>query len=148
MFYIKPDASWSIVELTRKTDPPPAEGKSRWPSSRGDRRIGRRHRRLNRFFGSMPADSGLAFVVLHLDPCHHSELASTFRRALNWPPKTYFLTRKRCATSSCRHFHDGVRFTAERCGLSEPRQTDTCSAANSFLFRSPSVGNERAGGVL
>jgi len=32
---------------------------------------------LNRFFGSMPADSGLAFVVvLHLDPRHHSELAS------------------------------------------------------------------------
>jgi hypothetical protein len=32
---------------------------------------------LNRFFGSMPADSGVAFVVvLHLDPRHHSELAS------------------------------------------------------------------------
>jgi len=49
---------------------------------------------------------------------------------------------------SYRHLHDGVRFTTERCGLSEPRQTDTCSAANSFLFRSPSVGSERAGGVL
>jgi hypothetical protein len=44
-----------------------------WMTSRGDRRIGRGIDALNRFFDSMPADSGLAFVVFH--PRHHSELA-------------------------------------------------------------------------
>jgi chemotaxis response regulator CheB len=78
MFYIKSDASWSIVELTRKTDPPPAEGKHASPPVVGIGASAGGIDALNRFFGSMPADSGLAFVVLHLDPRRHSELASTF----------------------------------------------------------------------
>ncbi len=41
---------------------------------------------LSRFFDSMPTDSGLAFVVvLHLDPRHHSELASLLGRRAAMP---------------------------------------------------------------
>jgi two-component system CheB/CheR fusion protein len=41
---------------------------------------------LNRFFGSMPTDSGLAFVVvLHLDPRRQSELASLLGRRTAMP---------------------------------------------------------------
>lgn len=41
---------------------------------------------LNRFFDVMPADSGLAFVVvLHLDPTHESELASIIGRHTSMP---------------------------------------------------------------
>ena len=41
---------------------------------------------LNRFFDAMPADSGLAFVVvLHLDPTRESELASIIGRHTSMP---------------------------------------------------------------
>jgi chemotaxis response regulator CheB len=65
-----------IVELKRKTDPL-SEGKHASPPVVGIGASAVGIDALNRFFGSMPADSGLAFVVvLHLDPRHHSELAS------------------------------------------------------------------------
>jgi two-component system, chemotaxis family, CheB/CheR fusion protein len=63
--------------VTRKNAPPPAVGKHASPPIVGIGASAGGINALNRFFGSMPADSGLAFVVvLHLDPRHHSELAS------------------------------------------------------------------------
>lgn len=75
--YIKSDVlPWSI-ELTRKTDSPTAERKHAGPPVVGIGASAGGIDALNRFFDSMPADSGLAFVViLHLDPRHHSELAA------------------------------------------------------------------------
>jgi two-component system, chemotaxis family, CheB/CheR fusion protein len=67
----------SVVELIPKTDPLRAERKHASPPVVGIGASAGGIDALNRFFGSMPADSGLAFVVvLHLDPRHHSELAS------------------------------------------------------------------------
>ncbi len=77
---------WSIVELRRKTDPPPAERKHASPPVVGIGASAGGIDALNRFFGSMPADSGLAFVVvLHLDPRHHSELAPLLGRRTAMP---------------------------------------------------------------
>jgi two-component system CheB/CheR fusion protein len=76
----------SIVELTRKTDPPPAERKHARPPVVGIGASAGGIDALKRFFGSMPADSGLAFaVVLHLDPRHHSELASILGHRTGMP---------------------------------------------------------------
>jgi two-component system, chemotaxis family, CheB/CheR fusion protein len=76
----------SIVELIRKTDPLRAEGKHASPPIVGIGASAGGIDALNRFFGSMPADSGLAFVVvLHLDPRHHSELASLLGRRTVMP---------------------------------------------------------------
>ena len=64
--------------MIQKTDPLRAEGKKNAsPPVVGIGASAGGIDALNRFFGSMPADSGLALVVvLHLDPRHHSELAS------------------------------------------------------------------------
>jgi two-component system, chemotaxis family, CheB/CheR fusion protein len=75
---------WSIV--ARNTDLPWAEGKHASPVIVGIGASAGGLDALNRFFGSMPADSGLAFVVvLHLDPRHHSELASLLGRRTVMP---------------------------------------------------------------
>jgi chemotaxis response regulator CheB len=59
--------------VTRKNDPPTAVGKHASPPIVGIGASAGGIHALNRFFGSMPADSGLTFVVvLHLDPRHHS----------------------------------------------------------------------------
>ena len=72
--------------MRRKTDPPPAERKHASPPVVGIGASAGGIDALNRFFGSMPADSGLAFVVvLHLDPRHHSELASLLGRRTAMP---------------------------------------------------------------
>ena len=72
--------------MTRKTDPPPAEVKHGSPAVVGIGASAGGIDALYRFFGSMPADSGLAFVViLHLDPRHHSELASLLGRRTAMP---------------------------------------------------------------
>jgi two-component system, chemotaxis family, CheB/CheR fusion protein len=60
--------------MTPKTDPPPAAGKHASPPIVGIGASAGGIDALNRFFGSMPTDSGLAFVVvLHLDPRHRQD---------------------------------------------------------------------------
>jgi len=44
---------------------------------------------LKEFFAAMPADSGMAFVIiLHLSPTHESTLAEIFQRATAMPRRT------------------------------------------------------------
>lgn len=63
--------------MTRKTDSSPAERNHPGSPVVGIGASAGGIDALSRFFDSMPADSGLAFVViLHLDPRHHSELAA------------------------------------------------------------------------
>ena len=55
--------------------PPARSRQGRGFSGRGDRRFGRRARRLPKLLDALPADAGMAFILVqHLDPTHDSML--------------------------------------------------------------------------
>jgi chemotaxis response regulator CheB len=117
---------WSIIELTRKANPP-AEGKHARPPIVGIGASAGGIDALNSFFGSMPADSGLAFaVVLHLDPPHHSELASLLGR------RTAIAIRSQVSDEPAKVYQAGeasTRFPARITGSVRMRVTGTLQAS-------------------